>query len=353
MTVLYLVVLLFGVQVFGHSYMSQPASRTDQAYSKEGCRVDSPSTYGSQITNCPGPCDDSGGNYVSQTNPYPKQRGAVIDFRWARNNHPGGFLRFAWAPSTATTNAAFDQYAYRYECFEKGPLCAPASSTSTADASTDTQTGCGSNITVPDWVTDGTWTFQWAWFGGYDILGDYYSCANYVVSGGSAVNPSDTTFGSPSSPVFAGGDYANPNAQQCQFRNTDRLHVCTEEDCQAPIYTAGAEQNGVPLQPDGTAVTKVASIWPVENVPSPSSGSSNAPIPCSNSTQCPSGICDVSGFCFSKSSKKLDAGGIAALFFAFLFVVLIAGAVVFAVINRSEWANWKPFNKATFTFGAK
>jgi len=340
-----LLVLLFGVQIYGHSYVTQPVTLTNQAQSETGCRVDAVGTYGPGGTNCPGPCDNSGGSIATQTTPYPTQRGATIDVRWARNNHPGGFVRFAWAPTSSTTNAQFDAYSYRFECFEKGPFCAPSGAGATGDATTDTQTGCGTNITVPAWVTDGTWTLQWAWFGGYDMLGDYYSCANYQVSGGTTVNAADSTFGNPTVPVFAGGDYANPNSPQCQFRNTDRLHQCVQENCNAPLYTLGQQQTGVPTLTNGGAVLAVATIYPIVNAPSPSSNGGNAPIPCSNNTQCASGTCDITGFCYVASHSKLGPGGIAAIVFAFIFVAMVAAVVGFMFINRSEWSNWKVFNK--------
>jgi len=337
-------VTILVIQIGGHSYLTQPIDRTDQAYSETGCRVDNPNTYGVS-TGCPGPCDDSGGAEVTQTTPYNVERGQVLDIRWPRNNHPGGFVRFAWAPSTATTNAQFDSYSYRFECFEKGPLCEPSSPTNTGDATTDTQTGCGTNITVPAWVTDGLWTLQWAWFGGYSELGDYYSCANYQVSGGTTVNTADATYGAPGAAVFAGGDYANPNQQQCQFRNTDRLHQCVQENCNAPLYTLGVEQTGVPVNTDGSSLRAVSSIYPTVNAPTPVTlpASSKSKVPCSKDSDCKSGVCEASGYCYVPSSG-LGAGGAAALFFAFLFLAVVIAAVLFAYINKSEWRNWRPFN---------
>jgi len=86
-------------------------------------------------------------------------------------------------------------------------------------------------------LTDGTWTLQWAWFGGAFALGDYYSCIDYVISGGVAVTAQ-------SSPVFYGGDYTYPNQAKCKFFNTDRLHECVNEPCNNPIYPASQEQSG-------------------------------------------------------------------------------------------------------------
>jgi hypothetical protein len=355
-SIVYVCVLCLAVQIFGHSYMSQPASLTNQAQSQSGCRVDNPATYGAGAPSCPGPCDDSGGAHVTQTTPYPTSRGAVLDIRWARNNHPGGFVRFAWAPTGSTTNAQFDSYAYRFECFEKGPNCIPSGPGQTGDASTDTQTGCGTNITVPAYLTDGAWTLQWAWFGGYNQLGDYYSCANYQVSGGETLNANDITYGSPTYHVFAGGDVANPNAQSCQFRNTDRLHQCVEEDCNAPLYTIGVQQTGIPVNSDGTTVTKVAAIYPTNVAPPPQSSSGGVtgsgdsssqqtPVPCTANTQCSSGICGIDGFCVPASKSSSKAATIAALVFAFVFLLIVLTAVLFIFVNKSEWKRWKPFNK--------
>jgi len=44
-----------------------------------------------------------------------------------------------------------------------------------------------------------------------------------------------------------------------------------------------------------------------------------------------------------KSSAGLDAGGVAAIVFAILIVVMILVAIVFFAINKSEIAYMKPF----------
>lgn len=299
--------VLVVTEILAHSYVSFPATRGNQGQTQAGCRGPS----------CLGPCEPRSGTIA----PLSVKRGDTITIKWPRNNHPGGFNRFAFAATSATTNAEYDAGAFLYECFEKGPACAPDSASS-PNGGGSTDNGCVSTFTVPLWLTDGQWTLQWLWFGGGFTLGDYYSCIDYTVSGGPT--------GSRSDPVFIGGDYAYPNQPKCKFFNTDEPHKCVNEPCNNPKYTLSEERSGAP--------TNIA----IGAASSTSSG--QVLIACSNNTDCPSGVCQLNGYCFNKS-KGLDAGGIAAIFFAMLFVVIVVVAVIFAFVNKTEWSNWKPFKK--------
>jgi hypothetical protein len=55
-------------------------------------------------------------------------------------------------------------------------------------------------------------------------LGDYYTCVNFNVNGGSAVGPQPQ-------PTFRGGDVSNPGQNLCEFWTTDRAHYCWREPC--------------------------------------------------------------------------------------------------------------------------
>jgi len=317
------------VLINGHSYMTFPIDRSNQAQSETGCRVEAPE-------NC-SVCDSP----TPMASPTTIQRGQTLQLHWARNNHPGGFIRISWAPTTSSHSASvFDSNVQLYMCFEiPATACLPTAGAQ--DDATDypglSQTACGASITVPTYLTDGAWTLQWAWFGGYSILGDYYSCVDYMVSGGSSVTAYPGAY-------FTGSDRANPtNTNICLFRNTDRIGECYKEPCSNPIFTLGVAQTGAPTDRNGIAVPIGA---PTGAPPSSSGSSAPAPVACTNDTQCTSGICESTGFCYVSSSKGgLGAGGAAALFFAFFFLVIIVAAVGFLYINRSEWSNWKLFNK--------
>jgi len=229
--------IVFGVSLllllvsgaFGHSYLTSPISRSDQTQSNSGCRGPA----------CLGPCDIP---LASATRaPIEIQRGATINPQWPRNNHAGGFIRFAWAQTSQSDSAsAFDDGVNTIFCHEIGG-CQPSDpsdpnggDTGPADGSVDP---CQTTITVPPHLTNGEWTLQWAWFGGAFALGDYYSCVDYTITGG----PS----GSAPTPLYHGGDYSNPtNTGVCKFFNTDRLHECVDEPCSNPIYPSEQQETG-------------------------------------------------------------------------------------------------------------
>jgi len=213
------------------------------------------------------------------------------------------------------------------------------------------QHNCGNTIHVPTWLTDGTWTMQWIWFGGIYFLGEYRSCVDYQVSGGPT--------GTMPTPTFSGGDVSYPNENVCKFANVNTAHACSEP-CSGP-YPSGIPQKGTPNAvwvgnpnpPAGaTASGTATSASGVSGAVSGSnsglaSGSSNtsAIIACNSDMQCPSGVCKTDGYCYVSATKKLDGGGVAAIVFALIFVAVVAFVVIFVVVNKSEWSNWKPFNK--------
>jgi len=230
--VLFASIVLFGLiyGAFGHSYVTSPISRSNQAQSESGCRGPS----------CLGPCDAP--LSLKTRAAISTSRGQSINIQWPRNNHAGGFIRFAWAPTSQSDSASvFDNNVQQINCHEVGG-CGPSDPSNPNGGDSGTATGtvspCQTSITVPSTLTDGDWTLQWAWFGGAFSLGDYYSCIDYSVSGGVAT--------SSFTPVFQGGDYTYPGQQKCKFFNTNRLHVCLNEPCNAPIFPASQEESGPP-----------------------------------------------------------------------------------------------------------
>jgi len=293
-----------------------PISRANQKQTQAGCRGPA----------CLGPCEVT--KVQALTPPASIARGDTIQITWPRNNHAGGFVRYAWAPFDQSDDmAVFDSNEQLYTCFEIGSSCGPSDPTNPNGGDDGAQLNCGYSLVVPGYLTDGKWTMQWAWFGGAFTLGDYYGCVDYNVAGG----PSSNKQGS----YFKGGDYSNPNQPVCKYFSTDRLHNCINEPCNAPNANKPGENVGAPFN--------IAIGAP----PDDNGGSSDSErdIPCQSNSDCPSGVCQVNNICYRKSRGGLDAGGIAALFFAFLFVALVAIAVIFVIMNKTEWRNWKPFSK--------
>lgn len=204
-----------------HSYLTKPTSRTNQAQTQTGCR-------GPQ---CLGPCDaqrDRPGN----TAPVAIERGADLELLWPRNNHAGGFIRIAWAPTEESDqHESFDKHVQLFTCHEI--TC--QSSNFPADPLGGDSDGqalgkCSASLTVPQQLSDGNWTMQWSWFGGAFQLGDYYSCVDYEIRGG---GPASALSGLRVD--FIGGDVhnnrQNDSSDKCLFFNTNKLRVCSNEPC--------------------------------------------------------------------------------------------------------------------------
>jgi len=216
--------LLVGV-IDSHNWLSWPVSRANQRATQTGCRLG-----GEGNPTCAGPCDKS----VSQMSiaPITAQRGQTLQINWNRHNHPGGFIRFAWSPtSQSDSHSSFDSRVDRVVCKEIGG-CGPADPNSPTGDSNGVD--CGTTIEVPLWLTDGAWTLQWAYFGGWYNAGDYYACVDYTISGG----PTSTQ----SSPVYIGGDFTYPHEDVCLFYSTNALHVCKIEPCTTGTFAAGNQK---------------------------------------------------------------------------------------------------------------
>lgn len=225
--VLAFLLVLCASNVLGHSYVTSPISRSNQRQSTSGCRGPA----------CLGPCDIP----LSRATRAPINiaRGESISVQWPRNNHAGGFIRLAWASTSGSdSHANFDNGVQEIVCHEIGG-CFPDSKSDPNGGDSGPADGssraCTAVIQVPLHLTDGTWTLQWAWFGGAFALGDYYSCVDYKISGG----PS----GNKVAAVFIGGDYTYPGQNKCKFFNTDRLHQCVNEPCNNPNFPGG-EKSG-------------------------------------------------------------------------------------------------------------
>jgi len=216
-----LVLLIVGISnISAHNWLDTPVSRGNQRQSQTGCRVG-----GEGSPNCPGPCDRS----LSQVSISPTaiQRGQSLDIKWNMHNHPGGFIRFAWCPtSQSDSHSCFDAHVQEFTCKQHG------------GCNSDNPL-CSTTINAPSFLSDGSWTLQWAYFGGYFNAGDYYACVDYTVSGGTSVQSQGQV-------SFVGGDATYPNDNVCLFYSTNALHVCVNEPCTTGPYAGGVPQSGKP-----------------------------------------------------------------------------------------------------------
>jgi len=273
-TLILAVVLSCIAGAFGHSYVTSPTSRSNQKQTQSGCRGPA----------CLGPCDrtkDASGNTPAVT----IQRGAPITVQWPRNNHAGGFIRLAWASfDQSDSHAAFDAGVQQFSCHEVG--CGPSDPSNPLGGDTNPADGsvnpCTASITVPPHLADGKYTLQWAWFGGAFQLGDYYSCVDYIVSGGAS--------GSQPSPVFKGGDYGYPGQQKCRFFNTDRLHVCVNEPCSNGAYPVAQAESGPPAGFGGSSNPTTTGVQGTTGVQTPATTGVQAPATTGVQTPATTGV---------------------------------------------------------------
>lgn len=67
-----------------------------------------------------GPCEKP---YKADQQHHNAKRGDAFRVEWPRNNHPGGFIRLSWLPTSQTelpnAHELFDGNAWVYTCFER------------------------------------------------------------------------------------------------------------------------------------------------------------------------------------------------------------------------------------------
>lgn len=105
--------------VAAHSSMTVP---TSLSYTTD-CRVGGPPHA---LRNCPGPCPNvmlkaHGVGSSPQEPAATYARGERVTLRWARNNHEGGFVRWALVPVAQMGDAAaHERYAFKWGCWSSG-----------------------------------------------------------------------------------------------------------------------------------------------------------------------------------------------------------------------------------------
>ncbi|RLN70151.1 hypothetical protein BBJ29_008516 [Phytophthora kernoviae] len=181
------------ISVEAHSWLVKPVSRDTGPRTTDGTIGCPNTTPGSSTSFSPG---------------------EIIDVRYWRNNHLGGFIRWSLSPAGSETASDFDDNVFFYTCRESGPDCVPADGSPSryaGDSSSDNTISCGDTITLPDWLDEGDYVLQWVWFGvgsSYGNIGwaepQFVSCADITL----------TTTGSgsePTCPTFVGGDRVTKN----------------------------------------------------------------------------------------------------------------------------------------------
>ncbi|TYZ64858.1 hypothetical protein PybrP1_010579 [[Pythium] brassicae (nom. inval.)] len=174
-----------------HSWLTKPVSR------ETGARSDIENKVG-----CP---DMNPGKSTSF------KAGETIDVRYWRNNHLGGFIRWAMVPKGEESHDSFDKNVFHYSCRESGPECIPKGNQGTnmyaGDSSGDNTIPCGDKITLPDWLPAGDYVLQWTWFGVGSSFGNigwaepqFRSCADIKLTTKGAKSAA------PTCPTFVGGD---------------------------------------------------------------------------------------------------------------------------------------------------
>ncbi|KAI0239572.1 hypothetical protein L0F63_003195, partial [Massospora cicadina] len=158
--------------------------------------------YCSRGRGCDSVCDSPKANSPFNSPYNPKEivrRGDKFKVTWLRQNHPGGFVRLAFAPMENSDDAsAF--VPVKYSCYESH--CQEASQVDmlgTFNGPGSSQ--CWTEVTIPTHLPDGPITLQWTWFGGGVFYADknasfanYVSCSDLELKGGA---PQTTSLPSP------------------------------------------------------------------------------------------------------------------------------------------------------------
>ncbi|KAH7050633.1 hypothetical protein BKA57DRAFT_503969 [Linnemannia elongata] len=207
---------------------------------------------------CHGPCDSKRSLSPILNDPtYPVQtirRGDTLTISWQRFNHPGGFVRLAMVPFEESDDwAAFNAAnAAKFSCYESN--CGP-------DDPNDSYFGhmngpgdglCSTTFTVPQDLPDGKATLQWIWYGGGVYygqpeagFGEYYTCTDYVVQGGSDLIPRGSLG---DQRVWQGGDASNPGTDVCKYWSSNRIGDCSFGD-QRPLNPRADDLLSQSLEP--------------------------------------------------------------------------------------------------------
>ncbi|RLN91260.1 hypothetical protein BBJ28_00002675 [Nothophytophthora sp. Chile5] len=198
--------------VKAHGYMTIPTGRTTDTIN--------------DMDNT-GACDSDQPGTVTEFS-----AGQEIDVQWTRNNHIGGFIRFALAPSDDVSHDSLDAGAFFYVCREVNCDLKECTDDFCGDdpGSADNEIKCGTTITLPEYLESGDYVLQWTWFAAGSsyghigwTTGNYRTCADIrLTTSGNA-----TETGKPACPTFVGGDRVtemeSKGDDQCFYFDTNDL----------------------------------------------------------------------------------------------------------------------------------
>jgi len=207
-----------------HSFLSMPVPMSRM----HGCRMGTSTLSGNgpqagRLGRCPGPCPNS--DFRPDTSPGNPaavyRRGGRYQVRWTRNNHEGGFTRWALVPINQMNNkAAHQKFAFHWSCWNINRFTC-----SRMDHQRDCQYDRNNkafkdHIRIPANLPNGDYVLGWSWYGGGRTggrahFGDYFDCSYVRVEGGKPLQEKHI-------PTFAGrGCHATVN----------RPGVCKSEPC--------------------------------------------------------------------------------------------------------------------------
>ena len=186
------------------------------------CRVGGPEV--TDKNNCTGPCVTEDWQLNKDPTVTVYRRGETATMVWARNNHQGGFVRFALVPLEDRMELeAHDKYAFHYACYETGEHDCPKPEEDDEYCGTDRRL-YRTNVTIPKVYPDGRYILGWSWYGGIAgttkiaFFGDYWSCSHVEIEGGS--------FEDEVKPVFS----PDEGEKGC-YSGVNELGVCFKEPC--------------------------------------------------------------------------------------------------------------------------
>lgn len=229
-----LFLILFSI-VISHSFLLVP--RGDfVSFRKPECRLGGPAHAPNDT--CLGPCiSEDRWQFDKNARTTTFRRGQNVTIVWPRNNHEGGFVRFALVPRSDRMNHdAHARMVFHYACFESDRVPCDYSYCGTDSKKTVFQT----SVIIPPIYPDGLYVLGWAWFGGIinseSFFGDYWSCSFIRIRGGAPVQQNYQ-------PVFIPGKKnkgaGGVGTSTCRSA-VNNVGICVREPCpgRKPAFTS-------------------------------------------------------------------------------------------------------------------
>lgn len=218
--------LLAATPARAHTWLTVPPSMSTM----EGCRIGGSPGH---VVSCPGPCpamDATSARQPPVTTTY--NRGALIEVRYTRNNHEGGFARWSLVPADRAMDAAFHaRAAFHYSCWDAGATKCARGWQMYRDCKYDHEKlYYRRRVRLPAVYPDGLYVLGFAWWGGLDqgkgfnaALGDYYDCSYVRIKGGPRMQKQHQ-------PTFDGSGEPGGRPGTCRS-SVNMLGLCWREPC--------------------------------------------------------------------------------------------------------------------------